>query len=86
MATAGVLVEDVGTYVCPRWCRRLHSVGGAHRSETFTVGPTEVYMTANADWTDVQVHRAGEGPLTTDDGLYLAAVVQYLSDPAGAGR
>ncbi len=68
----------------PRWCRRPHD--GPHRSETFHAGPRTVYATADSGWGAVTVHRAGDGPLDRDEGLYLAAVIEYLSDPAGIGR
>jgi hypothetical protein len=68
----------------PRWCRRPHD--GEHRSDTFRVDGRTLYATASPDWARVDVHQAGGGPLTAAQALYLRRAVEYLSDPAGAGR
>ncbi len=86
-ANGGLAVEELGRRSDwhPGWCHRRHSEGQPHESVRFHVAGRQVWASADCGW-QVDVHRTGSGRLGGDDARYLAAIVQYLSEPARTGR
>ncbi len=79
----GFAVEELGRAGDwhPRWCRHRHD-GQPHQSVRFHVAGRQVWATADDHW-HTRIHRAGAGRMDGDAARYLAAVVEYLTEPAG---
>ncbi len=87
MAANGGLVEEVGRRSAwhAGWWHRRHRRDQRHESVRFHVAGRQVWASADCGW-QVDVHRTGPGRPGGDDARYLAAIVQYLSEPARSGR